>query len=827
MNKTIKKIIALGMGATMLVGTGAMALATDLSNYPAPFVKDGVFVGKIVIGATAQSIDTVGALDIAASLQRAASTTVSSSGSSTTVEGGYSLDTSSDRIYYGDVFSVDSVTKTNLNLLSDSSFEDSEGNGYDYTQSIVFKKSQTKTLGLHTESSVDSFLAFDLSTSVSTSSYLYADKVDFNKAVNATKDTIIGQKITLFGSEYTFSSESVAGTGGKVVLYGSSEEVSITTKDEVTKNVDGKDYTVKVIGFSSSGSKATISVNGVTDSVSEGSSKTIGGLKIYAKSVSSWNNGIDGFATLQLGANKVVLEDGQAVAVGSAEDSIDGTFVDLVGNADSLSAIYIYVNAKDSSGEGSYLKAGSAYVDPVFGTFKVSYEGENYALTDAAKDLVTVQPTGASRIYAKITPTGGTEKTVYFDYQGALAYDSNRAIISMENASVAENQYTYLTQNSADYTHLVKVKQIKVHATSGYAEFEDVLSGATYKSVEGAFASGNASLDMTVDGKTYKVMLQDNSSAAPKVGVAYGAADTIYPTIKLKSGEVVAFVAPVTVSILNTTVINTPTGTITIPAAAGAAVTAVYGSDDTGSQFAWNVTTSAANIATAIAPASSGYPMVLIAEPKDTNSRVNFVYVTTTNDSTGVNAGTYGFKGSGANATGASMADSDTTAGIDYYGTYVTRYNPSGDNDVVVKLYIPSDQAYANVFISPLAAKASSTSSSGAVSLNPISVGMAILDSEASLGSKPYIVVGGPCVNTLAATLMGNPADCAAGFTEGKAMIKLFADQNALLVAGYTGKDTQGACRVLAAYKDYGFSGTELEVVTANLNSLSVKKISN
>jgi len=27
MNKTIKKIIALGMGATMLVGTGAMALA--------------------------------------------------------------------------------------------------------------------------------------------------------------------------------------------------------------------------------------------------------------------------------------------------------------------------------------------------------------------------------------------------------------------------------------------------------------------------------------------------------------------------------------------------------------------------------------------------------------------------------------------------------------------------------------------------------------------------------------------------------------------------------------------------------------------------------
>ena len=84
MNKTIKKIVALGMGATMLAGTAAMALATDLSDYPAPFVKDGVFVGKIVIGEKAASIDTVGALDIAASLQRSASVSVSGSGSTTT-----------------------------------------------------------------------------------------------------------------------------------------------------------------------------------------------------------------------------------------------------------------------------------------------------------------------------------------------------------------------------------------------------------------------------------------------------------------------------------------------------------------------------------------------------------------------------------------------------------------------------------------------------------------------------------------------------------------------------------------------------------------------
>ena len=116
----------------------------------------------------------------------------------------------------------------------------------------------------------------------------------------------------------------------------------------------------------------------------------------------------------------------------------------------------------------------------------------------------------------------------------------------------------------------------------------------------------------------------------------------------------------------------------------------------------------------------------------------------------------------------------------------------------------------------------------GAVALNPISVGMAILDSEATLGSKPYIVIGGPCANTVAATLMGNPANCVAGFTEGKATIKLYSSQNALLVAGFSGKDTQGACRVLANYNNpaYALSGSEVEVVTANLQSLSVKTVS-
>jgi len=80
-------------------------------------------------------------------------------------------------------------------------------------------------------------------------------------------------------------------------------EISLTNKDEVTKTNNGIEYTVKVIGFSVEGSKAeaTISVNNITGTmINDGSPKTIGGLKIYLNSISVWNNGKDGFVTLQL-----------------------------------------------------------------------------------------------------------------------------------------------------------------------------------------------------------------------------------------------------------------------------------------------------------------------------------------------------------------------------------------------------------------------------------------------------------------------------------------------------------------------------------------------
>jgi S-layer protein (TIGR01564 family) len=69
--KAIKKVVALGVGVSMLGATllGATASPYDLSDYPSPFIEDGMFNGLMVVGDDAAPADIIGVTDIAMSLQ--------------------------------------------------------------------------------------------------------------------------------------------------------------------------------------------------------------------------------------------------------------------------------------------------------------------------------------------------------------------------------------------------------------------------------------------------------------------------------------------------------------------------------------------------------------------------------------------------------------------------------------------------------------------------------------------------------------------------------------------------------------------------------------
>ena len=173
-------------------------------------------------------------------------------------------------------------------------------------------------------------------------------------------------------------------------------------------------------------------------------------------------------------------------------------------------------------------------------------------------------------------------------------------------------------------------------------------------------------------------------------------------------------------------------------------------------------------------------------------------------------------------------SDDDNSYDLDYWGAYGKFWNdPSSDSQDEYTLWYNNEQLYASVFASAGGDVSSASSGTTSQQVNPIEVGAALLDTDytSALGSDNLIVVGGPCVNNVAMSLMGNPADCTEGFAEGKAKVKLFAHDSgkvSMLVAGYTYIDTQAASRAIASGEIGSVSGMEAEISVTSVSNYAV-----
>lgn len=104
-----------------------------------------------------------------------------------------------------------------------------------------------------------------------------------------------------------------------------------------------------------------------------------------------------------------------------------------------------------------------------------------------------------------------------------------------------------------------------------------------------------------------------------------------------------------------------------------------------------------------------------------------------------------------------------------------------------------------------------------------------VLQQDPKLSLNSYIIVGGPCINAVAARLMNYPANCMEGFDVGKAVIRMYGLDNnntAMLVAGATAMDTKRATFVVSNYNQYALEGEEMIVSKVNLKDVSVNPIS-
>ncbi len=307
----IKRLAAVSTGAVMLGATmfGAVA-AADLSLYPSPFVKDGKWVGLIVVGADAAPADVIGATDIAATLAQQATTTAAGTGTTTTV-GGKTVTATLGR-FVGDSarsnFDVE-LQDDDVKGLQDTTIT-FQGSSYDVADEIVFRNttgpSRVPTVGgpqvMTSLSSADDDYkdGVFIETDKKVLSYYYIFDTSINVSKSSSNDPLsmnfLGKKMKItavaLGSDTNAAQKLTARVG---------EEVFLNVGDTVT--IEGKKVTLKNVGSATTNTPVIVDIDGVVETVT--GTETVNGLEVSIADSFYSDNLNERAATLILGKDAV------------------------------------------------------------------------------------------------------------------------------------------------------------------------------------------------------------------------------------------------------------------------------------------------------------------------------------------------------------------------------------------------------------------------------------------------------------------------------------------------------------------------------------------
>jgi len=839
LRKVVKKIVALGTGATMLLGTmGATMAAADLGNYPAPFIADGKFAGVLVIGDKAAAEDVIGVSDIAVSLQFAATKKVSTvSGSASTVEGDvFRISASGNDLNMLEPLNdvQDVLDSGSLQALTSGTLTNDKGT-YNYDQYLTLGNS-TVVFDVSEESDVAEDPALYLRVKADADSNDLADgtevflfKLSFPTALKSDIDSsrdlddLDNKKITILGKEYSvINTEFTTGSKLTVEMMGGAVQDTMEEGETKTYTINGNDYEVTASTITDTAPfKAKFVINGETTDALEATQtatladKTQLGIKeILPNEAGDVTADIVEF---YLGAQKLKIVDSN-----SSSDNADGTLTigtnditdgggDLVWSNSSTELSLSTIQIAWQSSDAYYVPVDGKLTDHVTEDQDVvdlleslNIDFQFTGVNPSKEDEIKVGASGNSKLKLTWTNKGGdkTSKDLWYynnTDNGAtiiLSDDGSRYIGTCEEGAttvedeckppinrthIYKNDYFVVETNK--YSHLLQLKKFSSSdATitlkdlgSGESETVSVGSGGT-----STFYKDGYSYELNVDTGTY--------SNATLVKLAGDTSDLGYTG---SSGDRKAD-------------LWTQYGhKIRLYGSGLDILEATDVTRDDSATVKANISINHSITSNKITPSSL-----------NTNSKI-----ADTEDNTVKDPGTV------------LESDSNMKQGMTKWGALI-RHDTSGDQDGII-ITIPETEAVANVFITAGVTKQVEGTASGSdsVTIQKIEVGATKLASEVSnVKGQNAILVGGPCANSASAEVMGNPADCVKGFEAGKAKITLYEHTNgnvALLVAGYSALDTRTAAQVIANYKDYvgKLAGTNLEVTTATSTLKEVTEV--
>lgn len=847
----VKRLLAVGTGATMLGATAMGAMAADLGSYPDMFVTDGTFNGFLVVGEAAAPIDNLAMTDIAASMQY----TGSGATTTTTVEGDtWLVGTSSKYLEIansnatasaisGETFRDIStfIGDEELAALGDGTWSTNEAD-HDFQQFLFFDDTGDPTVNrivkyVENDADITADHLFIKSGrqiaryKLEFSSSAQSDVTDSGGTADSTGtylDDFENTDLSIMGSPYTVVLARRVSQGGdanqhgmKLTLMGGATTDTMLEGETKTYTVSGSEYEVTLSFVDSDEGKFT--VNGesssklkvgetyiLSDDTEIGVSEVL--YQDYAGGVHS--------VTFFLGASKVVLEDQDNDDTGTGEkkmkvgsEDIDGTLVFITGTDDNTTAtintIEINMTADDDYFVGSGGKLSEA-IDAegdeeeilMNGGFDLEYAG----LDDQETKELRLKSSSSRRYKLQLFDGDGNQVDVPTAYAesatnitvgedtGVATRSDQKRLIMDETKQIEKNDYFVVTGGTASdgsaKSYLLQYKgSDKSSDTSPKIKFKNVGSGESLEYSASNVDGGNTISTIKLGGYSFPVETigSDQTSDDYTIRVQLDS-DAIANTT---SGSYVDFI------------------------------------DYYGSQWAFNVTGSNSNFSIDSGEANcpfyfnvTGVQWVMTTPNADDYDNqgpfglgIN-ISATSGNElraailTTGAWAGTTLSGGNLLTPDG----ESEVSYGYNSMGAFIRFDEPSGDPDELTVTY-PKQQRLPKVYFT---SGATTTSSTAGGDLTRVTVVDATkLDSEiASASAQNLIVVGGPCVNTVAAELLGNPADCTEGFTPGKARVKLFEHANgnmAMLVAGYSGADTRLAGKVIS-HRWSELSGAEVEV---------------
>ncbi|MBW2976564.1 hypothetical protein KY347_03910 [Candidatus Woesearchaeota archaeon] len=855
--KAIKRIVALGAGASMVGATifGALAQA-DLAQYPNQYIKDGKFSGVLVVGDTAAAQDVIGVSDIAVSLQFAATTPAPVDGGTTvTAEGdAWKVATATKILEMSEnlgnsgtnVETLRNITTyigdSELDALASGTASNSKGDAtYDqYLYLLGEDVDQTLDTGyiVYAENDQDEtadFLYFKSGIQIGRYVLEFTTQLESDVDDSAGTATSTGTYLTdfedvelnMFGVAYTIvQARRVESEGGsiKLILMGGAVKDTLLESATKTYTVDDTDYEVTLDFVDADEAKFTI--NGASSrKLKDGDSDKVAGITVGVSEIlyQDYAGGVHS-ATFFLGAQKLELKDtdvtdgvGYSNALKVDDETIDNAYVAVEAtNASTsykLSRIHINMTADDSYyvPVGGKLSENPELDEPQV-LFTQNWDMEYKGLETVDTEDVRVKTSGTSQYVIQFVDAAGNKVDLPIAKSASgtsvlFGDDAGKVLVNNENTTISKYNYFIVTDNSQKRgernTYVLQYRGAdKITADNPVLKFKDMGSGDT---IEQSYTNTSPLATLKLGGADYKVYAQDT----PTNGILE--ADNFNIRVDLDSSGALTAGANQTVVITTKYGMEINVTNVSNANDADASASTVYATfrvpDNNRDSGAADKTQSLqATVLKLNITAASGKVGFVLDVPADLDIGA------------GLGVG-HSFK---------TPEDEDNVAyGYDSYGCFYKHETPTND-PALLTITVPKSQREALVYITTKGTtftSAAATSETGAVTVQRIDVGATKLASEVpNIEAVNSILVGGPCANAKAAEVMGNPADCTEGFTPGVGLVKMYdvgSGNVAMLVAGYAADDTRNAAAVVANYGDYALAGEAMEVKKVN-NVLTV-----